>query len=55
MWGGQGAAPATDASGERDFGHIDSLVWEGDAFRLEGDWGRMEVSAERAELEISAT
>lgn len=50
----QGAPPATDASGEVDFGHIDSLVWDGNAFELEGDWGRMEVSAARAEVEISA-
>ena len=54
VWGGQGAAPATDASGERDFGHIDSLEWDGGTFRLEGDWGRMEVSAARAHVEVNA-
>jgi hypothetical protein len=53
-WHGQGAVPATDASGERDFGHIDSLVWDDDTFKLEGDWGRMEVSAARVEVEIPA-
>lgn len=54
VWEEQGAAPATDASGEIDFGHIDSLVWDNNIFRLEGDWGRMEVSAARAEVEIPA-
>mgnify|MGYP000368437538 CR=1 FL=1 len=54
VWDQQGAPPATDASGEIDFGHIDSLVWDDGTFRLEGDWGRMEVSASRAEVDISA-
>lgn len=52
VWDAQGVPPATDASGEADFGHIDSLAWEGNVFTLEGDWGRMEVSAARAEVEI---
>jgi hypothetical protein len=51
VWQRQEAIPATDASGERDFGHIDSLEWDGGTFKLEGDWGRMEVSAARAEVE----
>lgn len=54
VWEEQGAAPATDASGEIDFGHIDSLVWDDNVFMLEGDWGRMELSAARAEVEIPA-
>ena len=29
-WDRQGAPPATDATGERDFGHIDSFEWEDD-------------------------
>lgn len=53
VWRGQGARPATDASGDRDFGHIDSLVWSGDAFKLEGDWGFMEVSAGRIEVDVT--
>jgi hypothetical protein len=52
VWDDQGAPPATDASGDADFGHIDSLVWDGNTFKLEGDWGRMEVCAARAEVEI---
>jgi hypothetical protein len=44
-WDGQGAPPALDASGEIDFGHIDSFEWEDDTFVLEGDWGRLEANA----------
>jgi hypothetical protein len=54
VWDAQGAPPATDASGEVDFGHIHSLKWDGNAFKLEGDWGRIEVSAARAEVEVPA-
>lgn len=53
-WDHQGAPPAIGASGEIDFGHIDSLLWDENTFKLEGDWGRMEVSAARVEVEISA-
>lgn len=31
--------PATDANGERDFGHIDVWLQSGDRHTLEGDWG----------------
>jgi hypothetical protein len=44
-WAGQGAPPATDASGEVDYGHIDSLSFESGVFELEGDWGSMRVHA----------
>jgi hypothetical protein len=27
LWDEQGARPATDATGERDYGHIDSFEW----------------------------
>ena len=30
---------STDATGEEDLGNIDSLIVEGGAFHLEGDWG----------------
>jgi hypothetical protein len=54
VWREQGAVPATDASGERDYGHIDSLEWDSGTFRLEGDWGRMEVTATSVQVEIPA-
>jgi len=46
-WSGQGAPPATDATGEADYGHIDDLQWDDNRFELEGDWGRMVLEAER--------
>jgi hypothetical protein len=49
-WAEQGAPPATDASGETDYGHIDSFVWDGDLYRLHGDFGRIELSAQSAIL-----
>jgi hypothetical protein len=36
-----GVGPATDATGESDFGHVDAFVFNPveDRWRLEGDWG----------------
>lgn len=35
-----GSPPAADASGERDYGNIDSLVGDAhDVWEMEGDWG----------------
>lgn len=45
LWAGQGSTPATDASGERDWGHVDSLKRDNDRFELEGDWGLMQLVA----------
>ena len=39
-----GMAPATDATGERDYGHIDSFVRGAhDSWQLEGDWGSASI------------
>jgi hypothetical protein len=43
----------TDATGERDFGHIDSFEWEDDRFLLQGDWGRLETMAEAIETSLA--
>ncbi|SRR6266542_4473075 len=51
-WDDQGGPPATDATGERDFGHIDSFKWEHDRFLLEGDWGSLDVRAAGAEASL---
>ena len=53
VWGDQGLQPAVDASGELDYGHIDSLTTGQRTFWLEGDWGRMEVCAGMLELELT--
>jgi len=44
-WSDQGAPPATDATGEADFGHIDDMQWNGNTYTLSGDWGQMTVEA----------
>ncbi|MET3565947.1 hypothetical protein ABIC47_001432 [Leifsonia sp. 563] len=37
--------PTVDASGEIDYGNIDSLTRSGEHYDLEGDWGEMRVQA----------
>jgi hypothetical protein len=44
-WTGQGSPPATDASGEIDYGQIDAMTWDVGRFELEGGWGAMNISA----------
>jgi hypothetical protein len=44
-WSSQGAQPASDATGDLDYGHIDSFVWDRELFELNGNWGAMEVVA----------
>jgi hypothetical protein len=44
-WTGQGRPPATDASGEIDYGQIDAMTWDVGQFELEGSWGAMNISA----------
>lgn len=52
LWSDQGAPPARDATGEIDFGNIDSLEWDQTQYSLEGDWGRMELTAEQVDVEL---
>jgi hypothetical protein len=53
---GQGQ-PARDATGESDYGHIDTFVpvdWEGrDAWMLTGDWGELLVAAPEVTVALS--
>jgi hypothetical protein len=42
-WTERGAQPAQGASGELDYGNIDSLSYEGNHFHLSGEWGVMEI------------
>jgi hypothetical protein len=53
VWRGQGSPPATDASGKRDWGAIDSMHFEGNEYHLEGDWGTMTVTADAIEAEMT--
>jgi hypothetical protein len=34
-----------DASGERDLGNIDRFVWRDNRYRLEGDWGILDLES----------
>ena len=43
LWSHSGNPPATDASGEADYGQIDSFEWDDSGALLEGSWGRMEI------------
>jgi len=52
-WSGQGAQPAVDASGERDYGCVDSLEFEGSRYRIEGDFGIIDLEAELVMIEMS--
>jgi hypothetical protein len=52
VWVDQCARPATDSTGEVDYGHIDDLRWDGESFELEGDWGRMTLEARGVEVDM---
>lgn len=43
--------PATDASGEKDYGNIDSWFCEGNVDHLEGSWGTVAVRDARHAIE----
>jgi hypothetical protein len=52
-WEGQGAVPATDATGERDYGSVDALRATDDAsYLVEGDFGRIVVASAPPSVEF---
>jgi hypothetical protein len=53
VWRGQGKPPATDATGEQDWGAIDSMHYEGNEYLLGGDWGTLTVKANSIEAELT--
>jgi hypothetical protein len=55
-WTRQGASrPAVDASGEQDWGGIDSLRKVGAIHQLEGDWGVIEIVSQEPTVRISGS
>jgi hypothetical protein len=52
QWSGQGAPPAQDATGEFDYDHIEYFEWKPRYYRLEGEWGLMEVSGGDVQVTI---
>jgi hypothetical protein len=51
-WEGQGAAPAIDATGERDHGSVDVLRATNDAYMVEGDFGHIVVASTPPSVEF---
>ncbi|WP_066043800.1 hypothetical protein [Herbiconiux solani] len=52
-WRNMGRPAATDASGAKDWGHIDSLEWDETSFTLEGDFGAMCLTAATVTVELT--
>lgn len=50
LWSSSGNPPAVDASGEEDFGQVDTFVWDEAGQVLEGSWGRMEILSSSIEV-----
>lgn len=50
VWTGQGLRPAHDASGQLDYGNIDSFFIEDHLYRLFGDFGEISVTASAVEV-----
>jgi hypothetical protein len=46
--------PATDATGEFDYGNIDSWIKEGDVDHLEGSWGTVAIRGAEQSVEYFA-
>ncbi len=44
---------STDATGEVDFGAIDALTLEAGRYRLEGDWGEVQLNADTVEVRLT--
>lgn len=51
-WEGQAAPPATDATGERDYGSVDVLRATDDAYIVEGDFGYIVVASRLPSVEF---
>lgn len=52
-WQAMGQQPATDASGEKDWGHIDSFVWAATSYKFEGDFGQISLQAATLGVELT--
>ncbi len=53
-WAERTFRPSRDAAGEVDYGNIDAFELEaGGRYYLEGDWGRVTLTAESAKIAIS--
>lgn len=53
VWEGQGNPPAVDATGEIDYGSIDSMYAQGPLFSLSGEWGKIQVESHTPVLKLN--
>lgn len=51
-WTGQGLPPATDASGERDYGGVDLLAFDQGVYRMSGDFGDIVLHAGSIHMQL---
>jgi hypothetical protein len=49
-WLERGTRPATDATGEKDWGNIDTFVADDGHYELTGAWGRVRFSSDAPQL-----
>lgn len=53
-WTEQRRRPAVDASGEEDWGHVDSFEWDEIRFVFAGDFGSLDAEADTVEAALVA-
>ena len=51
-WTARHVRPGHDASGQADYGNIDSFTFTGTFHRLTGDWGELEFDADRVSVSL---
>jgi hypothetical protein len=49
-WLDRGGPPAVDASGEHDWGNIDSFLLDNGVYELEGGWGHVRLESEAPQV-----
>jgi len=54
-WTGQGLPPAKDASGDCDYGGVDSLALDQGVYRIGGNFGEIVVYAESIQMQLLST
>ncbi|WP_240505176.1 hypothetical protein [Nocardia mangyaensis] len=47
-WDSRSTQTFHDATGDEDLGNIDTFVFDGGVYKLEGDWGEVELYSDKA-------
>ena len=50
-WLDRGGPAAVDATGERDWGNIDTFAADADTYELTGDWGHVRVESDPPQVQ----